>query len=379
MEHREPALRPSELTGHLSADRVAYSCSWEDDELLRRGLDIGPHDDVLAICSAGDVPLALLLAGARSVTAVDLNPAQVALLELKIAGIRALDHEEFTRFVGGLPSRARGSLYQTVRQHLSLEARKFWDSRAHEIERGVVHIGRLERYFEEFRSHLAEVWPGDLLARMLVCRSVRDQAQLVLREGLTPAFEELTGWYFGAKMLAERGRSHAQLRYVKRSDVGQCFGARLNDALTRHSVRTNPFLRFFLTGGFGSLSGGPTYLRPASYSLLRSRLDRLRVRRAELEKVLSSGDAGTFSRAHLSDVFEYMSPAASASMFARLGQVLRPGGRIAYWDLLVPRPVPPHLSTSLTPLSRLSHELHQRDRVWFYGAFHLYEVNHHEH
>ena len=53
-------------------------------------LELGPDDNVLVITSAGCNALDYALAGPRHVYAVDLNPRQNALLELKKAAIRAL-------------------------------------------------------------------------------------------------------------------------------------------------------------------------------------------------------------------------------------------------------------------------------------------------
>ena len=66
-----------------------------------------------------------------------------------------------------------------------------------------------------------------------------------------------------------------------------------------------------------------------------------------------------------------MSEALSDQVFDALGTQLRPGGRIAYWNLLVPRRSPAALGHKLTHLSALSESLFGRDRSWFCRAFHV--------
>ncbi len=51
-------------------------------------LDIKSDDVCLTLTSGGDNSLNLLLHGARQVVSVDCNPAQSALLEMKVAAIR---------------------------------------------------------------------------------------------------------------------------------------------------------------------------------------------------------------------------------------------------------------------------------------------------
>ena len=51
-------------------------------------LDIKSDDVCLTLTSGGDNSLNLLLHGARQVVSVDCNPAQSALLEMKVAAVR---------------------------------------------------------------------------------------------------------------------------------------------------------------------------------------------------------------------------------------------------------------------------------------------------
>jgi len=67
-----------------------------DARLLR----IQPHDVIFAITSAGDNILSYVLAGARKVHAIDMNPNQNHLLELKIAAYHALEYSDFWKLFG---------------------------------------------------------------------------------------------------------------------------------------------------------------------------------------------------------------------------------------------------------------------------------------
>src|SRR6202035_5395519 len=74
---------------------LIYNTCWEDPALDRVALNLQADDRVLVITSAGCNALDYLLAGAGEVNAVDVNPIQNALLELKVAGLRALEYESF--------------------------------------------------------------------------------------------------------------------------------------------------------------------------------------------------------------------------------------------------------------------------------------------
>src|SRR5215207_9405341 len=73
---------------------LVYNTCWEDPALDRVALQLNDSDRVVVITSAGCNALYYLLAGAGEVNAVDVNPRQNHLLELKCAAIRALEYED---------------------------------------------------------------------------------------------------------------------------------------------------------------------------------------------------------------------------------------------------------------------------------------------
>ena len=77
-----------------------YAFTWEDPRVDHRLLNIGKDDVILAITSAGDNILDYLQKGPRRVHAVDLNPNQNHLLELKVACYSALGHRDMWKIFG---------------------------------------------------------------------------------------------------------------------------------------------------------------------------------------------------------------------------------------------------------------------------------------
>ncbi|MFV1968769.1 MAG: DUF3419 family protein, partial [Pirellulaceae bacterium] len=109
---------------------LVYNTCWEDPRLDRTALDLGPDDNVLVITSAGCNTLDYALTGPNHVYAVDMNPRQNALLELKLAAIRKLDHDPFFGLFGEGRLRGFRDVYRdTLREDLSPWARNYWDRR----------------------------------------------------------------------------------------------------------------------------------------------------------------------------------------------------------------------------------------------------------
>ena len=79
---------------------LVYNTCWEDPAVDRQALALTPDDTMLVITSAGCNVLDYALAGPRRIHAVDANPRQTALLELKLAGIRRLGFDDFFALFG---------------------------------------------------------------------------------------------------------------------------------------------------------------------------------------------------------------------------------------------------------------------------------------
>src|SRR6267378_946863 len=142
----------SEVAGAADFSIVRYAQVWEDADVLLAGLDIRSGDTCLSIASAGDNALAMLARNPHRVVAIDLNPAQLACLELRVEAYRRLSHGELLELMGSRESRRRFEIYARCREGLSEDAKRFWDRRRGGIERGIGSVGKFERYFEIFRK-----------------------------------------------------------------------------------------------------------------------------------------------------------------------------------------------------------------------------------
>ncbi len=96
------------------------------------------------IASGGCTALNLLAAGAGSVTACDINPAQIHLLELKKAVLQTL---RGTTLLSAFLENAH-TAYGLVRATLPEATRGFWDAHGTSLSHGLNRAGRLDRQLE---------------------------------------------------------------------------------------------------------------------------------------------------------------------------------------------------------------------------------------
>lgn len=110
--------------------RLIYNACWEDPQLDRKAMEIRPASRIAMITSAGCNALDYLLDDPAEIHAIDLNPRQNAVLQLKIVLIQLGLYEElFALFGLGFHPRF-SEIYKKVREHLPDFARAFWKNKA---------------------------------------------------------------------------------------------------------------------------------------------------------------------------------------------------------------------------------------------------------
>jgi len=150
----------------IYARSLVYNTCWEDPAVDRQALQLGPRDHLLVITSAGCNVLDYLLTGPERIYAVDANPRQNALLELKLAGIRRLNFENFFAVFGnGYHPEFHELYHEALRRDLSPYAQAYWDRNAYWFasRQGSFYyhglsglVARLFRTYLALRPRLAE-------------------------------------------------------------------------------------------------------------------------------------------------------------------------------------------------------------------------------
>lgn len=366
----------TEAATRADFSRVRYAQVWEDADVLLKALDVQPADTVISIASAGDNALALLGAGAERVVALDLNPAQLACLELRVAAFRELSHEELLVLIGSRPADAarRNALFERCRPMLSSAVRSFWDAQPDAIAQGIGAAGKFENYFRLFRTRMMPLVHRRKTVDALL-RGGSPEEREAFYEGRwnTWRWRLLFKVFFSRFVMGRLGRDPAFFKYVEGS-VADRILARTRHALVALNPAENSYLHWILTGTHGAAL--PWALRAENFEKIRSRLDRLEWHELSLEAFLQR-DLTAEKRVvkfNLSDIFEYMSAQNTAALLEQLANASAPGGRLAYWNMLAPRRRPESLASRLAPHEDLEQALFANDKAFFYSALIVEEV-----
>lgn len=275
------------IFSYVHGNHLIYNSCWEDPRLDREAMTLGPEDEVVLITSAGCNALDYALDNPRRIYSVDMNFRQNALLELKIAGIRQLDFEQFFSLFGEGGHRAFGEWYnRRLRPELTPTARSYWDTRQHYFSRptpeaSFYHFGTtgvfarlVVRYLKVARAY------ADAL-RLFDARSLEEQ-RAVYFGGFRDRF-----WRSAFKralrtdvILSMLGVPQAQREYLEKKcsrSVADFMEDCMEAVFTRLPTLDNYFWRVYLFGRY-SPDCCPEYLREANFARLKAGLvDRIEV------------------------------------------------------------------------------------------------------
>jgi S-adenosylmethionine-diacylglycerol 3-amino-3-carboxypropyl transferase len=384
----------------LYNNSLLYNACWEDPACDRQALKLGGDDEVLVITSGGCNALDYALCAPRRVVAIDANPRQGALLELKIAAIRATsDADVFALFGHGRHPGARELYRRSLRPQLSLPARAFWDRRMHWF----TGAGGGSFYFHGLSGLVARMMRGYLrlrpglaraVERLVDCQDLAEQAAIYDREVAPLLWTPFLSWAISRQTtMSLLGVPPAQTAEVAAQHDAQAPAAHSVAGFIRACIErvfrdlplsSNYFWTCYLRGGY-TRDNCPEYLRPEGLRALRGGLlDRLEVRTGTVAGLLEA-DQHRFSRYVLLDHQDWMG-------------AHRPDDLAHEWDLLLNRATPGAMAIFRSARAEppwlpnvrlgaahggirlgerlrfdrpLAARLHTQDRVGTYGGFHV--------
>ena len=356
-------------------EKINYSLCWEDQDVLIQALNIGSSDDVLSITSGGCNTLALLLQRPHSITAIDNNPSQNYLLELKVAAIRVLTYQDVLAFLGFKKSRNRVEQFQKIKMFLSSDALAWWETRLDLVNRGIVHVGKFEDYLGLFRRMILPlIHSKKTVKNVFTLDSCEDQNKFWDTEWNNRRMRFLGRIFFSQPVMSRLGRGKERFAYSDVHDIGKYYIEKSKRVFVDIPTKNNYLLDYMLTGTYSSEATMPTYLREENFNILKSELHKLKIVTMDLGKFLTRAADNSFSKFNLSDVFEAMSVEQTDSVFKELVRVGRGNAIVVFWDNLVHRKHPISLNAVLATDFEKAKKLAATDRAFLYSNFTLEKI-----
>ncbi len=284
---------------------------------------------VLLVASSGENALSLLSQDfVAEVCAVDLNPAQLHLCELRMRGVDRLSRDEQLALFGADPTTVgppgaaqRMALYEHLRPVLSAPARAFWDERREqEIAFGLQHVGRNEVCMHDLQDALGAADFAPLQ------RPVRDEElpawQAVYSELMTPAYiRDIFG--LPSEALA-----------AKIAGIAAHLGESHFRSLQEAGADRNPFVTTVFANAYARAAGEhgyPLYLQHTGQAALRrlgipARLDLIQGNVLEQMPLLAATQP--FDLISLSNIADWMTEAQFVAAIDLALRCLKRGGAV---------------------------------------------------
>ncbi|TPX17034.1 uncharacterized protein E0L32_012311 [Thyridium curvatum] len=341
-------------------DEYIYAFTWEDTRVDERLLKLSSNDVVLAITSAGDNILSYAMQSPARIHAVDLNPTQNHLLELKVAAYTALDYEDFWKIFGdGKHPDFLFLLINKLSPHLSSRAFQYWLSNVHIFTKtsggGLYDTGGSKHAIRVF-AWIARIFGcRQAVNEILTAKTLNEQRE-IWRTKIRPALlsrivsgfvvsQESFLWaalgvpkhqlamieadhakseaVCGPNPTAKNTRSHAIWHYMVNT---------LDPVVEEtHVAADNPYYYVCLAGKF-SRQCHPDYLSPRAHAKLSrpGALDGLRIHTDEIDEVIARLQPGSLTAAVVMDSMDWFDPGSrmAAQQIGKLNRALRMGGRV---------------------------------------------------
>lgn len=391
----------SKLFKLVHGNNLVYNACWEDPRLDKEALNLTPNDSVLVITSAGCNALSYALEGVRRVYAVDVNFRQNALLDLKIAGIKALDYETFFQLFG------EGRLYgveeifrRKLRDLMPEPSQLYWDRYIARFfdspNRTFYHCGTSGYFARQLTRYLARRKLQPLVDELFGAQDL--PSQRVAWAKLSARFWTPTLKFFVGRdaTMALLGVPRAQRKQIE-STYGNLVSYvqnQLDELFNTVPIQDNYFWRAYAYGRY-TKECCPEYLTKSGFDKLKSgAVDVVETHTNTVEGFLKDNPSLKISRFVLLDHMDWLSDKLFDSLVAEWRAVVesatadarviwRSGGldatsflkRIVLKGLTVNGVARDYAFCDLVRLrTDEARELHKRCRVHTYGSFYIADL-----
>jgi S-adenosylmethionine-diacylglycerol 3-amino-3-carboxypropyl transferase len=370
----------------VHGNSLVYNACWEDPRLDREMLELDSRSRVVMITSAGCNALDYLLDDPAHVHAVDMNPRQNALLQLKTALLSHGDHEElFAVFGRGVRPRF-SELLKKLEPHLSPYALRFWEQKQKYFDSTALNPSF---YYRGTSGQVAwivvkSLLKGnprvrDLVESLFAAKTLDEQRSIY--ELIQPAlWNAFNSWLVQQPVtMTMLGVPRPQIRLIETQFPGGLRGFvrnKVEHVLKNLPIQDNYFWRAYALGSY-TPDCCPNYLRPEHSQTLQDRIQRVTPHTATVANFLRENPCD-YSHYVLLDHQDWLAAHNTAALTEEWDLILqnsRPGTRILLRSAGIQIDfIPAHILERLEIDHETAGQLHPLDRVGTYGCTFLATV-----
>lgn len=340
-------------------NQYIYAFTWEDSRIDDRILRLGSEDVVLTITSAGDNVLSYALSSPARIHAVDLNPSQNNLLELKVAAFSALPYDDFWKLFGlGKHPEFRSLLISRLSPHLSSRAFQYWLDNADIFTSkrglGLYETGGSRHAIRVFRVLTTVLGLRSEVKALIAAKTLNEQREIYQRKIRPVILSRILSYLIVGRekfLWAALGVPRNQLAmlqadHANNEAMSEARGIKPKGgpAVWEYMVQTidpvvetiligqdNPYYLVCLQSSY-SQRCHPAYLSPKAHQKLSrpEAFDGLRIHTDDIHEVVARLTPDTLTVAVVMDSMDWFDPGSpvAAAQIVKLNNALKLGGRV---------------------------------------------------
>ncbi|MFA7326426.1 MAG: BtaA family protein [Candidatus Kapaibacterium sp.] len=366
------------LFKYFVKDQLIFNSSWEDPAIDRQLLDLNSESDILTITSAGDNILDYLLDFPRSITSVDLNPAQNALAEFKIATIKNTSYDTLFDLFGYGQYKEINALLDNLKPQLSPTTYQFWLKKKHYFtsKSPFYHYGTSGLIARGFYFHLKlNKKLSNKVKEMVNCSTLEEQYQLHLE------LEKMLFDNFVAKFLLKNkftlsflGIPDAQAKLVDvHNDYHNMYDfivGSLRTVFKEFPLSQNYFWYLYIKGQY-SKETCPNYLKEENFGLLQQNVGKVKLVTDTFYNQLKNSPDNSYSHIILLDHFDWFweDKETQLRVWNEIKRVAKPKAKILFRSAASNRDyLIPEIQNEIDYRDDLTSSFANRGRVGTYGS-----------
>lgn len=366
----------------VHTSNLVYNTCWEDPRCDRNLLQFDADSEIVMITSAGCNALDYLLDNPAFIHAIDMNPRQNALLELKKALISAGSFEDHFQFFGnGIHQEAKSYYKKNLQATLPVFAQDYWDKNikyfdGHGPRSTFYHYGTAgtfawlaNRYFK-----IQKVKPK--LQALLNATSLEEQAEhyYAIEDKLANGLMQWIVNRHLTMVLLGVPRSQQDLFMTKYSNGAMGFILEcLRQVFTEISISDNYFWRLYVNGAY-SRTCCPEYLKEENFDFLRNNIGKVNTYTSTISQFLKE-NPGKYSHFILLDHQDWLASnnvEALEEEWELILQNSRPGTQVLLRSASHEVDFfPDFVKERIMFNQELSDEWHKKDRVGTYASVYV--------
>ena len=355
--------------------KLLFTLNWEDPRLDQKALKIKPGERVFGITSGCCNILEFLCYDPSVVYAVDINPTQSYLMELKIEAIRHLSYKQFIQFIGIEKASNSLELFQEFEASLSKEARAYWNTNKSKISKGLYFQGRFEKFVNIAGRSIRFLQGKKRVEKLFEIKDNNEQKDFFDKIWNTRRMKLIFNLLFNKRTLAKKGLNADYFHFDDDSkSFAESFFNRYKKAVRNIPIQNNYFLSLYLQGKYNSKDEMPECYKEENFEIIKQRLDRIKLFTQDAQQWFNQMKDESIDCFALSNISELMSTDETEVLFRAVLRTAAPKARVIFRNLMIPREVPQALQDHIVLNKALSKELLENDRSFVYSKVNAYDI-----